>query len=85
MSFNKVSGSVREGDKVGTAVFKQHNETLATVDLIACEDVAAPNPLEAAGIWVGRLLSNFTGSQTVATSVDLNDTPLINDKTKATY
>ena len=55
------------------------------VDLIACEDVAAPNPLEAAGIWVGRLLSHFTGSQTVATSVDLNDTPLINDKTKAKY
>lgn len=46
----------------------QHNETIATVDLVACEDVAAPNPLEAAGIWVGRLLSHFTGSQTVATS-----------------
>ena len=85
MSFDNVSGNVHEGDKVGSAVFKQHNETIATVDLIACEDVAAPNPLEAAGIWVGRLLSHFTGSQTVATSVDLNDTPLINDKTKAKY
>ena len=85
MSFDNVSGTVHEGDKVGSAVFKQHNETIAAVDLIACEDVAAPNPLEAAGIWVGRLLSHFTGSQTVATSVDLNDTPLINDKTKAKY
>ena len=85
MTFDKVSGNVREGDKVGSAVFKQHNETLATVDLIACEDVAAPNPLEAVGIWVSRLMSNFTGGATVAASVDLNDTPLINDKTKATY
>ena len=85
MSFDNVSGNVHEGDKVGSAVFKQHNETIATVDLVACEDVAAPNPLEAAGIWVGRLLSHFAGSQTVATSVDLNDTPLINDKTKAKY
>lgn len=85
MTFDKVSGNVREGDKVGSAVFKQHNETLATVDLIACEDVAAPNPLEAFGILVSRLMSNFTGGATVAASVDLNDTPLINDKTKATY
>ncbi len=85
MTFDKVSGNVREGDKVGSAVFKQHNETLATVDLIACEYVAAPNPLEAVGIWVSRLMSNFTGGATVAASVDLNDTPLINDKTKATY
>ena len=85
MTFDKVSGNVREGDKVGSAVFKQHNETLATVDLIACEDVAVPNPLEAVGIWVSRLMSNFTGGATVAASVDLNDTPLINDKTKATH
>ncbi len=84
MEFNTVSGNVREGDKVGTAVFKQHNETLATVDLIACEDVAAPNPLEAVGIWVSRLFSGFTGAQSVAESVDLNDTPLINDRTKTT-
>ena len=85
MEFNTVSGNVREGDKVGTAVFKQHNETLATVDLIACEDVAAPNPLEAVGIWISRLFSGFTGAQSVAESVDLNDTPLINDRTKTAY
>ena len=83
MTFEPPSGAVKQGDKVGYAVFRQHNEVLATVDLISCEDVDAPNPIEAIGIGFGRFIANFTGAQTVANSVDLNDTPLINDKTKS--
>ena len=83
MTFNAPSGAVKQGDKVGSAVFKQHNQVLATVDLVSCEDVAAPNPIEVIGTGFSRFLANFTGAQTVAQSVDLNDTPLINDKSKA--
>ena len=83
MSFDAPSGGVGQGDRVGTAVFKQHNQVLATVDLVSCEDVAAPNPIEAIGIGFTRLLANFTGAQTQAQSVDLNDTPLINDKSES--
>lgn len=74
--FNEVSGSVHAGDVVGKATFYQHNEVIATLDVIACEDVAAPGIFEGIGIWWSRLV----GGATTAESVILNDTPLIYDK-----
>lgn len=78
--FNKVTGNVHVGDVVGQAVFYQHNEEVARVDLVACEDVAAPNIFESFGIWWDRLVRGFSGQQTVADTTVLNDTPLIYDK-----
>ena len=78
--FNKVTGNVHVGDVVGQAVFYQHNEEVARVDLVACEDVAAPNIFESFGIWWDRLARGFSGQQTVADTTVLNDTPLIYDK-----
>ena len=42
LEFDEVSGNVHAGDKVGTITFKQRNAVIATMDLVACEDVAAP-------------------------------------------
>lgn len=83
-TFDTVSGAVRAGDKVGTLTFKQHNEVVAEVDMVAVEDVAAPSFFEGIGIWWDRFFRSFSGAQSQAESVLLNDTPLIVDKTSAT-
>ena len=83
MEYDNVTGNVSVGDKVGTITFKQHNETVATVDLIAAEDVAAPNFIEGIGIFWQRMFSNFTGAQTVAQSTLYNTTPYLVDKTSS--
>lgn len=83
VQFDAVHGDVRAGDKVGTITFKQRNEVIATQDLVACEDVAAPDFFEGVGVWWSRLLGNFTGAQAEAESYVVNTTPLIVDYTQA--
>ena len=43
LEFDELAGNVKEGDKVGTITFKQRNTVIATMDLVACEDVDAPD------------------------------------------
>ena len=81
VEFNKVTEDVHVGDKLGTLTFKQHNEVLATVTMVSCEDVAAPNMFEGIGIWFQRLFAGFSHEQTSASSVLMNTTPLIIDRT----
>ena len=81
LSFDQLTTDVRAGDKVGTITFKQRNAEIATMDLVACEDVAAPNFFESVGIWWDRLFRGFSGQSTVAQSVTINETPLVVDKT----
>ncbi len=83
VSFDEVTGPVHAGDKVGTVTYKQRNEVVATADLVACEDVAAPSFFEGIGIWWDRFFRSFSGAPSQADSVLLNDTPLIVDKTSA--
>lgn len=83
LEFNEVKGNVKAGDKVGTITFKQRNTIIATQDLIACEDVAAPDLFQGIGIWWDRLFRGLSGQPQVAASVTLNETPLVNDKTVA--
>ena len=71
------------GDKIGTLTFKQRNSVMATVDLIAAEDVNAPDLFEGIGVWWDRLFRGFSGQSTVAESVLYNETPLVVDKTSA--
>ncbi|MEG0218121.1 MAG: D-alanyl-D-alanine carboxypeptidase, partial [Raoultibacter sp.] len=80
VSFDTIVGNVRAGDKLGSVTFKQRNVVLATADLIACEDVAAPDLFEGIGIWWDRFFRGFSGKNTVAESVVVNQTPLIVDK-----
>lgn len=75
--FDTVSGDIKPGQKIGTAKFYQHNEEIASVDLVAAEACPAPNIIEGIGIWWQRLTSGFSGAQTSAKSVVLNETPLI--------
>lgn len=78
--FYDVSGDVHAGDVIGKATFYQHNNVIATADVVACEDVAGPNIFESIGIWWDRVVRGFTGAAGTAESVVLNQTPLIYDK-----
>lgn len=77
VTFDDVSGDVKAGDKVGSISYIQNNEVIATKDLVAAEDVAAPDFFETISIWFTRLIHNFTGEKSQADSYILNDTPLV--------
>lgn len=81
--FNTVTGSVHAGDKLGTVTFKQRNEVVATADVVATEDVEAPNVFQAAGVWFDRLLRGVTGQPQQADSTVYNTMPLVVDKQAA--
>ena len=78
--FDDLNGSVRAGDKVGTATFYQAGQPIATQDLVAAEDAAAPDFFQAIAIWWERLWAGFGGTELVAEPVVVNETPLIYDK-----
>lgn len=83
VEFDEIHGDVKTGQKVGTVTFKQRNEVVAEYDLVACEDVSAPDILQSIGIWWDRLFRGFSGQPQVAESVVVNTMTLINDKTSA--
>lgn len=80
--FKEPEGNVSAGDVLGTVYFKQRNDVIATYDLIACEDVAAPNFFEGVSIWWQRFFAQFTGAQTQAESDVINTVELVVDKTQ---
>ncbi|MCI9128801.1 MAG: D-alanyl-D-alanine carboxypeptidase [Eggerthellaceae bacterium] len=78
-AFDELSG-VSAGQKVGVATFYQRNEKIAEVDLVACEDVPAPNIFESIGIWWDKMMLSLAGEPTQAQSVIINETPLVLEK-----
>ncbi len=82
-SYDDISGTVHAGDQVGTITFKQHNDVIATADLVATEDVPAPGFLEQIGIWGQKLIAQLTYNPTQADSTLINETPMINDRSRA--
>lgn len=62
-------GAVHVGDKVGKVIYTQGSKTVSTRDLIAAEDVPAPNELERLVTALGRVLRTIRGKQTCAKSV----------------
>ena len=84
IELDTLNGDVNTGDKVGTITFKQRNNALISVDLIACEDQRAPNFFEGIGVWWDRLFRGFSGQSGSAETLTLNETPLVNDKTTST-
>ncbi len=78
--YEKVSGDIKVGDKLGTITFKQRNNEVAKADIVACEDVKAPDLFEGIGIWWDRLFRGFNNQPTEAESVLLNETPRLHDK-----
>ncbi len=83
ITFNELHGTVNAGDKVGTIVFKQRNQVVAEQDLVACETVPAPNPIEVVAIWWQRLTGGFSGEAAVASSEVYNVMPIISDNRTA--
>ena len=79
VTFDELYGTVHEGDKVGSIVFKQRNQVIAEQDLVACETVEGPNPIEAISIWWQRMLSGFNGSPTQAESLVYNVMPILSN------
>ncbi len=76
---DEIHGGVSAGQVVGTATFYQHNEEIATLDLIACADVQGPSILESIGIWWNRLTGSNDGENEAKTVV-INETPVVLDK-----
>ena len=83
IELSDISGSVKAGQKVGTITYKQHNEVIATRNLVACEDADAPDALQTISIWWTRLTAGFTGACTQADSVLYATMPIIKDNTLA--
>lgn len=81
VEYKNITGDVKAGDVIGTLTFKQRNTVIATANLVATQNVAAPSIFEGVGIWWNRFFGGFAGDDGVADSVLLNETPLINDKT----
>ncbi len=79
MTFDELHGTVHAGDKVGKAVFKQRNEVIAEYDLVACETVEAPNPIETLSIGWQRFIGGFGGNPDKAESQVYNVMPIINN------
>ncbi|WP_072414527.1 D-alanyl-D-alanine carboxypeptidase family protein [Collinsella phocaeensis] len=61
-----ITGDVAVGEDVGDLVLTQDGEEVARVDLIAAEDVSAPDPLSWLLVQLDRLVRTVTGEPTVA-------------------
>lgn len=78
--FATVEGDVHAGDVLGTITFYQAGETIATTDVIACDDQVAPNFFQGIGVAVDRFLRGMQGEPTVATTEFFNSVDAIYDK-----
>ena len=81
LTFSDVTGDVRVGDTIGLIEFYQNNVVVAQMDLIAVEEVAAPNFNEGVVIWWQRLFNDINNEPDAAESFTLNNTPRIIDNT----
>ena len=75
-----VSGGVSAGQVIGKATFYQQNQEIASVEIVACEDVPAPSLFESIGIWWDKTCRTLSGQPTSAESTIINETPLILEK-----
>ena len=78
--YDDIHGGVRSGQKVGVATYKQRNNVIATIDLVACEDVEGPNIVDSIGVWWERLLGGFDGTPEHAEAQVYNVMPVILNK-----
>ena len=79
VTFEELHGTVHEGDKVGSIVYKQRNMVIAEQDLVACETVEAPDVFETFKIWWARLFGGLRGSAAQADSIVYNVMPTISN------
>lgn len=80
LTYQELNGDVKAGQVVGTIEFYQNNQVIASQDLVATEDAAAPDLAQRIGIWWDRLWQGLSGAPETADPVVINDTPLIYSK-----
>ena len=81
---DELHGTIEAGDKVGSIAFMQHNEKIAEMDLVACERLDSPNPIDTVAIWWQRFTQGLEGDQAHATERVYNVMPIIkSNKTAA--
>ena len=61
-TFNELSGDVHAGDVIGSLVFMQDDNQIAQTDIIAAEDVAAPNFFQGIGVSFDRWIRSDSAS-----------------------
>ena len=64
-------GRIKKGEVVGSVIWTQRGDVIAHVDLLATEDVPAPNFWEWLGIWWNRFIGGFFGDPAHATSTTI--------------
>ena len=69
------SGDVQRGDHAGTLALCQGETELASVELVAAEEVRAPSPLEWLLVQFDRFTRFFTGEPGVAETEVIATTP----------
>ena len=84
VKLDDLHGTIAVGDKVGTISFYQNNEVIASQDLIACERVEAPNPIDTIAIWWQRATQGLDDTTGRAASKIYNVMPIIVDHTSST-
>ncbi len=80
VTYQELQGDIEAGDVVGTISFILDGVTVAETDLIAVEDVSAPDTFESFGVWWDRLFRRLQGQQTVAESICYNRMALLFDR-----
>ena len=84
VKMDDLHGTVNVGDKVGTITFKQQNHVVAEQDLVACERLDAPNPIDTIAIWWQRTTQGLEGDRAHAASQVYNVMPIVsNNKSSA--
>lgn len=66
VSMSEVKAPIAAGDKIGVATFTQRGQVIATVPLMAVEDVEKPGIFERLGIGIVRMWRRITGGPTQA-------------------
>ncbi|OUN86970.1 D-alanyl-D-alanine carboxypeptidase family protein [[Collinsella] massiliensis] len=75
VDLEEFSGAVRAGDAAGTLTLSQGDEALASVDLVAAEDIAEPSPLEWLLVQFDRFTRWITGKPGSAPAEVLAEAP----------
>ena len=79
-TFNELSGDVHAGDVIGSLVFMQDDNQIAQTDIIAAEDVAAPNFFQGIGVGFDRWIHSIQHQPTVAETQECYYTQALSDR-----
>ena len=79
IELDELHGTVDVGDKVGTMTLLQQNKPIKVIDLVACERIESPNPIDTIAIWWQRFTQGLEGQKAYAPEKVHNVLPLLND------